>query len=116
MPPGQFLSNKFPALTYGSPPQVDLKTWKIRVFGLVEREIKLDWVQFTKLDWVKLTADFHCVTQWSSLDNNWEGVLFSTLVAPARPEAQALYPGPATPIRPAGRTATYKADGSRYRI
>ena len=91
MPPGQFLSNKFPVLTYGSPPQVDLKTWKIRVFGSVEQEIELDWEQFTKLDWVSLTADFHCVTQWSSLDNAWEGVLFSTLVATAKPKAEARY-------------------------
>ena len=91
VPPGQFLSNKFPVLTYGSPPQVDLNTWQIRVFGLVEQEIKLDWAQFTKLDWVSLTADFHCVTQWSSLDNAWEGVLFSTLVAAAQPQAGARF-------------------------
>ncbi len=92
VPPGQFLSKKFPVLTYGSTPQVDLATWKIRIFGLVEREIVLDWTQFTNLDWVTVTADFHCVTQWSSLDNTWEGVPVANLVklAGAKPEAKFL--------------------------
>ena len=91
VPPGQFLSNKFPELTYGSAPDVDLATWKIKVFGLVEQEIELDWRQFGQLEWVNLTADFHCVTQWSSLDNNWEGVTFATLVGAARPKPEAKF-------------------------
>ena len=92
VPPGQFLSKKFPVLTYGSTPQVNLQTWKIRIFGLVEREITLDWQQFTDLDWVTVTADFHCVTQWSSLDNTWEGVQVADLVslAGAKPEANFI--------------------------
>ena len=92
VPPGQFLSKKFPVLTYGSTPQVNLQTWKIRIFGLVEREITLDWQQFTDLDWVTVTADFHCVTQWSSLDNTWEGVQVADLVslAVAKPEANFI--------------------------
>jgi DMSO/TMAO reductase YedYZ molybdopterin-dependent catalytic subunit len=91
VPPGQFLSNKFPVLTYGSSPEVDLKTWKIRLFGLVEQEIELDWEQFASLEWVGMTADFHCVTQWSSLDNVWEGVLFSALIAIAKPKPEARF-------------------------
>ena len=91
VPPGQFLSNKFPELTYGSAPDVDLATWKIKVFGLVEQEIELDWRQFGQLEWVNLKADFHCVTQWSSLDNNWEGVTFATLVGAARPKPEAKF-------------------------
>ena len=91
VPPGQFLSNKFPVLTYGSSPEVDLKTWKIRLFGLVEQEIELDWEQFASLEWVGMTADFHCVTQWSSLENFWEGVLFSALIAIAKPKPEARF-------------------------
>ena len=91
VPPGQFVTQKFPVLTHGSAPKIDLKTWKIRVFGLVEQEVDLDWEQFTRLDWVAVTADFHCVTQWSSLDNLWEGVAFSTLVAAARPRPEARF-------------------------
>ena len=91
VPPGQFLSNKFPVLTYGSTPKVDLDTWKFRVFGLVEQEVKLTWDQFTKLTWTTVTADFHCVTQWSSLDNTWEGVTFPELMALAQPKPEAKF-------------------------
>lgn len=91
VPPGQFVSQKFPVLTYGSSPKIDLKTWKLRVFGLVDQKIELDWEQFTHLDWVAVTADFHCVTQWSALDNAWEGVPLSALVALARPKPEARF-------------------------
>tara|TARA_B100000749_G_C18356815_1_gene435732 strand:- start:4 stop:498 length:495 start_codon:yes stop_codon:yes gene_type:complete len=70
---------------------VDLGTWKIKVFGLVEQEIELDWNQFLNLEWNSITADFHCVTQWSSLDNGWEGVTFANLVKLAKPLRKANY-------------------------
>lgn len=90
VPPGQFLSNKFPVLTYGPNPKIDIGSWNIRVFGLVSRDLELDWAQFSKLPWVTVTADFHCVTQWSALDIAWEGVPFKDLVslAGAKPEAR----------------------------
>ena len=91
VPPGQYLSKKFPVLTYGSKPKIDLASWQIRVFGLVEQEIELDWQEFTGLEWVTITADFHCVTQWSSLDNTWEGVPLASLIAPARPLPMARF-------------------------
>lgn len=91
VPPGQFLSKKFPVLTYGSTPKVDLATWKIRVFGLVEHEVELTWEQFKALQWTTVTADFHCVTQWSSLDNTWEGATLSSLVSLAGVQPQARF-------------------------
>ena len=91
VPPGQFLSKKFPVLTYGSTPRIDLNKWRIKVFGLVEQEVELNWDQFTNLEWVGMTADFHCVTQWSSLDNTWEGVPFAKLVSLARPRPEANF-------------------------
>ena len=36
-------------------------------------------------------ADFHCVTQWSQLDNTWEGVTFSDLIAPTGPKPEAKF-------------------------
>ncbi|MDA1127734.1 MAG: sulfite oxidase-like oxidoreductase [Chloroflexi bacterium] len=91
VPPGQFLTTKFPVLTYGPEPKIDINTWEIRIFGLVEREITLNWEQFSKLNWTTTVADFHCVTQWSQLDNTWEGVTFADLVAPAGPKPEARY-------------------------
>ena len=91
VPPGQFLSQKFPVLTYGSTPQVDLATWKLKIFGLVEQEIEINWNQFLNLEWNSITADFHCVTHWSSLDNGWEGVTLANLVKLANPLPNANY-------------------------
>ena len=91
VPPGQFLSNKFPVLTYGSAPKVDLDSWTLRVSGLVQHEVELDWRQLEELDWTVVTADFHCVTQWSSLDNTWEGVPFATVASLAQPDTVAKF-------------------------
>ena len=81
VPPGQFETTKFPVLTYGPEPKIDISAWQFRVFGLVEREITLDWQGFTELPWQVLDADFHCVTQWSALDQTWEGVALSDLLS-----------------------------------
>ena len=92
VPPGQFVAKTFPVLTYGDTPEVDLNAWRIRVWGLVDREIELDWNRFCALPWVELNADFHCVTQWSSLDQTWEGVWLADLLelAGIDPKAQHM--------------------------
>ena len=91
VPPGQFVTTKFPVLTYGPEPKVDINTWTIRAFGLVEQEITLDWQQFAALPWQTLDADFHCVTQWSALDQTWEGVALSDLLELAGVSSEARF-------------------------
>ena len=89
-PPGQYVTDKFPVLTFGPTPAIDMDKWRFRMFGLVESDVTLDWTQFTGLKRTTVDAEFHCVTQWSRLENTWEGVAFNevmTLVAP-RPEAR----------------------------
>ena len=90
-PPGQFVTEKFPVLTYGSTPRVDLKTWRFQLFGMVERELELTWEQFMAFPKTIVTADFHCVTQWSRLDNTWEGVASSEVTKLIRPLPLARY-------------------------
>ena len=91
VPPGQFLTTKFPVLTYGPEPKIDLNSWEIRIFGLVEQEITLNWDQFSNLQWTSTVTDFHCVTQWSQLDNIWDGVKFADFVEAARPKPEAKF-------------------------
>lgn len=91
VPPGQFLTKKFPVLTHGATPRIDLGGWRLGWSGLVEEEVELDWEAFRALPWSTTESDFHCVTQWSALDNVWEGVLFSQLAAIARPKAEARF-------------------------
>ena len=85
LPPGQVPTNKWPVLTYGDTPGIDLKEWRFRLFGRVERESTLTWDEFMALPKVERTSDIHCVTRWSRYDNRWEGVAAKELVNLARP-------------------------------
>jgi DMSO/TMAO reductase YedYZ molybdopterin-dependent catalytic subunit len=91
IPPGQFVTSKFPVLTYGPTPRIDPARWRFRLFGLVEGERLLTWEEFQALPRTTVTADFHCVTQWSRLNNVWEGVRARTLVEMARPRREARF-------------------------
>jgi DMSO/TMAO reductase YedYZ molybdopterin-dependent catalytic subunit len=88
-PPGQYLTEKFPVLHYGTVPSVDLSTWDFRVFGLVDAPVTLTWEQFKALPRKQETVDIHCVTRWTKLDSAWEGVPIRAILdlAGVRPEA-----------------------------
>lgn len=91
VPPGQYLTEKWPVLHYGPVPPFNPKTWDFRVFGNVENEIKLNWDEFQKLEQTAVQADMHCVTTWSRLDQKWEGVPFSKIVELAKPKSDAKF-------------------------
>lgn len=95
IPPGQSRTRKWPVLHAGTVPAVDRSTWRLEVFGLVERPLRLDWDEFQSLPRIRVFADFHCVTQWSRLGNLWEGVSARHLIelAGVRPEARFVIPG-----------------------
>ena len=91
MPPGQFVVDKWPVLSYGSTPHTPLEQWDFRLFGLVEKPIRLTYEQFSALPQSQITADFHCVTTWSMLDNTWEGVLAKDVVSLVQHKPQARF-------------------------
>ena len=91
VPSGQFVTEKFPVLTFGQMPEIDIETWRFRVFGLVEQEVTLDWDQFMALEKTKVDAAFHCVTQWSRLENTWEGVASTEVMKLVTPETDASH-------------------------
>ena len=91
VPPGQFVTEKFPVLTYGSIPKIDMDTWQFRVFGLVDEEVTLDWRKFNDVGKLTIDAEFHCVTQWSKLQNTWEGVPFNDLAKLVKPRPEAKF-------------------------
>src|SRR3954469_20996344 len=74
VPPGQYLTERFPVLTVGPNPRCDLGTWDIRVFGEVENELRLTWDELMALPQREVLTDIHCVTRWSKLDTSWRGV------------------------------------------
>lgn len=81
LPPGQSLTYKFPVLQAGYVPTVDMETWSLRIWGQVENEVTLTWKEFNQLPKTSLTIDLHCVTRWSKMDTEWEGVSLKTLIA-----------------------------------
>jgi len=74
LPPGQYLTEKWPVLHYGNVPRVDLATWSFTLDGLVKKPVQLTYEEFKKLPRRTVKADVHCVTRWSLLDSEWEGV------------------------------------------
>jgi DMSO/TMAO reductase YedYZ molybdopterin-dependent catalytic subunit len=79
LPPGQYLTEKWPVLHAGGVPDIDLATWDFAVWGEVDNPIRLTWEEFDQLPKTTVTQDIHCVTRWSRFDVLFEGVHWSEL-------------------------------------
>jgi DMSO/TMAO reductase YedYZ molybdopterin-dependent catalytic subunit len=84
VPPGQYLTERFPVLTVGPNPDYDLSTWDFSVFGEVENPMTLSWDELQELPQKEVTTDIHCVTRWSKLDTVWRGVPVSEVLERAQ--------------------------------
>ncbi len=91
LPPGQYLTEKWPVLHAGSVPQIDLATWDFRVFGEVEQPLTLGWEELKELPATEVTLDIHCVTRWSRFDTRFRGAHWSELAKLARPKPTARF-------------------------
>ena len=91
LPPGQYLTEKWPVLHAGTVPGTDLATWDFRVWGEVENPITLDWEQFNDLPQTENVQDIHCVTRWSRFDTRFGGVHWREIAKLVRPKPSARY-------------------------
>ncbi len=91
IPACQTQVNNFPILDMGIKPNINKNEWSLRVFGLVEKELNIDWTDFQALPQVTDISDFHCVTRWSQLDMNWQGVRAQDILALAAPLNSAKF-------------------------
>jgi DMSO/TMAO reductase YedYZ molybdopterin-dependent catalytic subunit len=91
LPPGQYLTDKWPVLHAGSVPRTDLATWTFRVHGEVEQELELSWAEFNALPRSSNVQDIHCVTRWSRFDAQFEGVHWRELAKLCRPRPTARF-------------------------
>lgn len=91
IPDGQTEVKNFPTLDLGIRPDVSQQNWKLRIFGLVEHELNIDWVEFQAMQQVTEVSDFHCVTRWSQLDMDWQGVRAREILALAQPKDNAKF-------------------------
>jgi DMSO/TMAO reductase YedYZ molybdopterin-dependent catalytic subunit len=87
LPPGQYRPRTWPVLHYGPLPKFRPDTWDLRVFGATAsaEDWSCTYEQFHAMPVATVTADFHCVTKFSLLDNEWRGVLAATLLEQAPP-------------------------------
>ena len=91
LPPGQYLTEKWPVLHAGTVPAADLATWDFKVFGEVEEPLTLTYDALQALPRTEVTADIHCVTRWSRFDASFKRVHWRELAELARPKPSARY-------------------------
>ena len=91
VPPGQVLTHKWPVLDLGERPAVDHRDFSLTVAGLAANHIRWSWDHFMAQPQVSLTTDIHCVTNWSRLDNRWEGVSAKQFLSVVQPYPDAKF-------------------------
>ena len=91
VPPGQTVTEGFPVLHVGEVPQIDLRTWRLRIFGLVENPFELSYEELRALPATEWRGDIHCVTRWSKKNTSWTGVRFTALLERAKPLPAATH-------------------------
>ena len=91
LPPRQREAANFPVLDMGIQPEVAQADWRLKIHGLVEKPVTLDWEQFMALEQSADTSDFHCVTTWSQYDKEWRGVSFFTLTELVKPKDEVIH-------------------------
>lgn len=75
LPPGQRLVRELPLMHYGPVPRPRPERWDFTVGGetLDGKEHRMSWEEISQLPEISVTADLHCATHWSVLDNQWSG-------------------------------------------
>jgi DMSO/TMAO reductase YedYZ molybdopterin-dependent catalytic subunit len=91
LPPGQYLTEKWPVLHAGTVPDTDLSTWDFFVSGEVDEPIRLTWDELNALPRTEHTQDIHCVTRWSRFDATFSGIHWSALEERVLPRPTARY-------------------------
>jgi DMSO/TMAO reductase YedYZ molybdopterin-dependent catalytic subunit len=84
------VTEKFPVLHYGSVPRIDLARWDLRVYGEVDNPFTVTWADYLRFPRKTVHTDIHCVTRWSKLDTDFEGVAIQHILglAQLRPAAR----------------------------
>ena len=83
LPPGQHLTSDFPVLSAGPTPQLKVQDWTFALLIGGSLLGKWSWREFEGLPQTPVKVDIDCVTNWSELDTNWQGVTFDTLLKAA---------------------------------
>lgn len=91
LPPGQHVVRDWPVLDLGKQPDVSRERWRLRITGMVDQPLMLDWAAFMALPQTQARSDIHCVTTWSRYDNDWTGVATRDLLDLVGPRDKASH-------------------------
>jgi DMSO/TMAO reductase YedYZ molybdopterin-dependent catalytic subunit len=92
LPPRQHLAARDKWPTVGERlPRRDGAAWTVTIGGAVARPETLSLADLQTLPQTEETLDIHCVTRWSKQGVRFSGVLLSTLLDRARPDAAAPF-------------------------
>ncbi len=91
LPPGQFETEDLPILDLGRRPYIPFEKWSLSVGGLITRPLVWNWADFKAQPQTELRVDIHCVTTWSSFDNEWSGVSARHRLSVVEPKPEAHF-------------------------
>jgi len=81
LPPGQYLVKDFPVLSAGPTPRIPTAEWEFTITTEMGQDHRWSWEEMLDLPHETPTVDIHCVTKWSKLGTNWQGVSLDTLLS-----------------------------------
>lgn len=90
LPPGQRVIEYLRPMG-GDEGDGQIKTFKLRVTGLVKKPFEINYEGLLKLPQVEKSADVHCVTGWTMLGGLYKGVQISKLAEIAEVKSEARY-------------------------
>ncbi|GLW57266.1 sulfite oxidase-like oxidoreductase [Kitasatospora phosalacinea] len=93
LPPGQRPQRGWPVLHYGPVPRFKPQGWDFQVFGATADAEKASWdfAAFHALPKTTVRGDFHCVTKFSMLGNEWTGVAAGTVLDLVPPDPSVTH-------------------------
>jgi DMSO/TMAO reductase YedYZ molybdopterin-dependent catalytic subunit len=92
LPPGQYdVGDGWPVLTAEATPRLVPERWTMTLDGLVGHPTTWTWAEMHALPQSRYDGDIHCVTTWSKLATNFDGVSVDELLAVAQPLATATH-------------------------
>ena len=91
LPPGQYLTEKWPVLHAGDVPHLDVGRYDFRIYGEVENPVTLRLDELKQLPTTEITVDIHCVTRWSRFDTTFSGVHWRDLKELVQPKPSGRF-------------------------
>ena len=82
---------EFPIRSIENTQHVDLKTWRLKIEGLVEKPLILRFAEIQALPKKIQTKNFICVEGWGLDDQKWEGVHLKEIFTKVKISPKAKY-------------------------